>query len=309
MIKSKIYKSSYRIKLTACSEFCVGQLLLFDFGNDLIGYSDFLPLVSFGELSSEKQLENLKQGKESLRLSNARDLALQDAQARKNNQSLFKGLEIPLSHFLIEDLFSFSNSEDIRKFSHEFVKVKLKSTQRERQIQIVKKIHSKFSHIKWRLDFNGSLNFYDWKKWYQDLSFLESKIDFIEDPFISPSDFKKEGLSFFAEDWIQNPSSFIRIVKPLRDSVSQISAESRWKRVLFTHGFDHPLGQMANVFLAAQFYKKHPSLKETGGFKCFAYEDNDFCFRQDRSSHFKLPEGFGLGFQKELENQNWERVL
>ena len=306
--KTKIYVSSYKLKLKSYKKSHGGWLLLFDFGQSLIGYSDFLPWVSFGEDQGEKQLEDLKKGKESLRLKNAREIALQDAKARLDKRSLFEDIQIPPSHFLIEDIISFKDIEDVSKLGYEILKIKLNPYSLKDQIKKIKLIYSCFSSFKWRLDFNGKILTSKWNQYDEELDFLKSEIDFIEDPFPSPLDFKEYNSPLFAEDWIKNPFSSIRIIKSHRDAVNDLDL-SHLKRVIFTHSFDHPLGQVASAFVAAQFYKTYPHFRETGGFKCFAYEENDFLFPYDRSKDFTPPSGFGLGFQDVLDKQSWERWI
>ena len=308
----KIYVSPYKLNIKFSNQYRRGWLLLFDFGKDLIGYSDFLPWPSFGELSGEKQLQDLKIGKESSRLRRAKEQAFMDAKGRQEQRNLCYGLNLPSSHLLIEDLYSFKQKDDISNSLYKVVKVKLKPDEIKKQIQIIKEIHSSFPFLKWRFDFNGQLSSYLWRLWKKKFDFLEQQIDFIEDPFSSPLDFQLNSSPLFAEDWNANPYCFIRIAKPSRDSHSMLiknKAQSLWKRVVFTHSFDHPLGQVANIFYAAQFYKIYPSLKEIGGFKCLAYEENEFIIPQLSSTHFTPPSGFGFGFQNILSKQQWKKWI
>ena len=310
--KIKIYINSYKLNIKFSNQYRKGWLLLFDFGKDLIGYSDFLPWPSFGESSGEKQLQDLKIGKESFRLKTAKEQALQDAKGRQEQRNLCYGLNFPSSHLLIEDLYSFEQRDEISSSGYKVVKVKLKPEEIKKQIQMIKEIHSSFPFLKWRFDFNGQLSSHQWRLWKQEFDFLEQQIDLIEDPFSSSLDFQLNPSPLFAEDWNKNPYSSIRIAKPSRDSHSMLvknKAQSRWSRVVFTHSFDHPLGQVANIFYAAQFYKIYPSLQEIGGFQCLAYEENEFIIPQLSSSCFIPPSGFGFGFQNVLLKQQWKKWI
>ena len=65
----------------------------------------------------------------------------------------------------------------------------------------------------------------------------------------------------------------IKIVKPSRDCVSFLSRQQvffQWKRLVFTHSFDHPLGQAGAAFWAESFYKIRPCFFETGALACLS---------------------------------------
>ena len=306
----KVYISPYQLKTKYSSHIFKGCLLLFDFQKDLVGYSDFFPRNDLGDLCYETELENLKKGTESLAFMRARELAFQDAQARKDKRNLFYGLKIPESHLLINDISSFKEVEKISKFQYKILKAKLSFNKLKRQVQAIKEIHSFFPFLKWRLDFNGKLLLPQWKLWEKELHFLHNQIDFIEDPFFYSADFKRTSPPYFAEDWKKNPYSSIYIAKPSRYPYSFLIKQvvrSCWKRIVFTHNLNHPLGQVADVLCAAQFYYTQPHFAETGGFHCSLYEENDFTIPASQSATFAPPYGFGLGFEYVLNKQKWKR--
>ena len=270
----------------------------FDFGAGLIGYSDFLPWPLYGEKNLRLQLEEIQKGIFSQRFLIARRQAFLDAKARLEKRSLFFSLKVPASHFLIENLLEFQFPKNLYSFN--IIKVKLQNFKRAEQLKILKELNLMLKNVKWRLDLNQSL----WRKWESSLSFLKEKIDFIEDPQ-DPSD-----SALFAEDWSLRSSARIKIVKPSRDSLSCLARrQARWKRIVFTHSFDHPLGQVASTFWAGLFYKSYPCFFETGAFLNFQLEAIEGYEIESKGANFISPKAFGFGFSKALKNENWQRWL
>ena len=61
--KFQLFISKYQLKAkSSSSAFVEGCLLLFDFGEGLRGYSDFLPWPLYGEKTLSEQLEEIKHG-------------------------------------------------------------------------------------------------------------------------------------------------------------------------------------------------------------------------------------------------------
>ena len=307
--KIKLYISLYQLRFKNKKFWAFnpkGALLAFDFGSGLTGYSDFLPLPCFGEKPLFAQLKEAKEGRESFRFCLARENAWRDAHARSENRSLFYGLKFPLSHFLIEDILSFSNWEKIPLLEYEYVKVKLRPKDPEKQTQKLKFLISAMPRLKWRLDLGGG----GWPLWKNRLQFMEGRIDFIEDPFGAPSSGSDSRL--FAEDWLLNRAFSIKIAKPARDSLESLTkglAASRWKRVVFTHSLEHPLGQAASAFHGARFYQNHGFLFEAGAFKCLSFYEEIFCLNVNPDPVFRPPKGSGFGFGEALKRENWRRWL
>ena len=218
----KVYISPYQLELQRQKQRLQGTLLLFEFKPGLKGYSDFLPWPQFGEDILKDQLKNAKEGKESRRWICSKNIAFCDALARKERRSLFFGLKIPESHFLVEDISSFSQWSCIEKAGFKTIKIKAKGFDFQKELQHIKKIHEAYPHFKWRLDFNGSLNLKEWNVLKESLKFLWNNIEFIEDPFKTPEGFSKKEPSMFAEDWIENSQFPFRIVKPSRDSLNSL---------------------------------------------------------------------------------------
>ena len=284
------FKNSQKARLEGC-------LFLFDFGEGLKGYSDFLPWPSYGEKTLKEQLKDIQQEKFSSRFLIAKELAFLDAKARQEKRNLFFSLKIPPSHFLIENLSEFNFSKKILDFK--IIKVKLKPFKILEQVKVLKDLSLLLKNIKWRFDLNEN----SWKDWESHLSFLKDRIDFIEDP--------KEPIDFapLAEDWSRQSFSKIKIIKPARDSIVNLSQQaSHWKRIIFTHSFDHSLGQVSSAFWAGLFYKYYPQFFETGAFLNFQLETVKGYEIESRGSAFIKPKGFGFGFSQALKNENWQKM-
>lgn len=290
-LTTRVYISPYQLKLRKKEiKPLQGALLLFEFQSGLTGYSDFLPWPSFGERNLWKQLEDVKNGWESRRWICSKNIALLDALARKEKRNLFFGLNIPPSHFLIEDICSFSDWDQLEKSGFSTIKIKLKKQEIQKALPQMKKIHTRHPHWRWRLDFNGSLKIKQWSDLKESLEFLWDQIDFIEDPFPNCQGILKSKNNLFAEDWISNPYAAFRIVKPSRDSLSLLTKQipfHQWKGIVFTHSKETLLGQAATAYLAGQFYKIHPSFSQTGAFKSFSLKKDPWTFQEDISPVFK----------------------
>ena len=297
--KFHLFISKYQLKSKSSpDDFLEGCLFLFDFGKGLKGYSDFLPWPLYGEKTLSEQLKDIKRGSFSPRFLITREQAFIDAKARKEKRSLFFSLKIPASHFLIENLNDFVFTKKILDFK--VIKVKLKANRVLEQLERLKELDRMLKNVKWRFDLNGK----DWKPWSAPLSFLKNQIDFIEDPK-APAP-----RAFSAEDWILCPSSQIKIIKSSRDSVKDLANSwPRWKRIIFTHSFDHPLGQVISAFWAGLFYKYYPSFFETGAFISSAFERPKNYELQIKGDSLIAPAGFGFGFSKALKNENWRQWL
>lgn len=308
----KLYTSVYTLKSKNKSLFphsLEGCLLAFDFGSDLIGYSDFLPWPAFGEKTLFHQLNEIKQGVFSNRFFIAKQNALLDAQARSQKRNIFFGLKIPPSHFLIADLLNFNKLESILEKGFKTIKVKLKPYEINKQIEKLKILHFNLKNILWRLDLNGT----SWALWKNKLCFLKNHIDFIEDPCSDKGSREEKNQNLFAQDWLNSPHYQIKIVKPSRDRLDLLIKELaffRWKRLVFTHSFDHPLGQVASAFWAGVFYKNYNCFFETGAFRHFLLPgENSYPLNQSRGPGFSPPSGFGFGFSDSLKKEKWKRWL
>ena len=303
--KFKLYVSPYKLHFKNKHHSPLeGSLLAFDFGSDLTGYSDFLPWPNFGEANLSSQLKAMQEECFSNRFLIARHNAFLDAQARCQKRNLLFGLKLPSSHFLIDDLLHFKTEERVVEMGFQIVKVKLRPHKRNEQLDKLKSLYSGLKNIKWRLDLNGQR----WSLWKDKLNFIKKSLDFVEDPSSVP--IEKEDKNLLAQDWIPFSHFQIKIVKPSRDSAQSLLKElalSCWKRLIFTHSFDHPLGQTAAAFHAGIFYKNHPRFFETGALTHSLFQINSYPLHQ--GPDFVPPIGFGFGFSDSLKKEPWKRWL
>ena len=306
----KVYISPYQLEFKNGSGCLQGALLLFEFQSGLKGHGDLLPWPRFREKSLKDQLEDFKRGKESPRLVQLKKMAFCDALARKEKRSLFSGLKIPDSHFLIEDAASFSGWDQVGEAGYQILKAKIRPDNFQKQLKGLKKGRLALPHCLWRLDLNGSLNFQEWDSFKKSLQFLWNKIEFIEDPFKNPENFSGQDSHLFAEDWISFPRSAFRIVKPSRDSLDSLMQQipnRQWRGIIFTHSQETLLGQAATAWQAGTFYKNYPSFRRTGAFKCYSFKKHKWTLNEKSHPVFQPPSGFGLGYGSLLEKESWKR--
>ena len=307
-MKYKLYIRPYQIK--SKNRILDGSLLLFEFHNDLVGYADLLPHPQFYESTLFSQLNDLKnQNKTSLKLTLLKELAFQDALARKEGRNLFFGLNIPKSHFFIKSENDFKDIDQI--IEQGFCTIKMKCSCLK-DLKILPELHKTYPQIKWRLDFNSQFSVQSWTAIKKILKPLGDTLEFIEDPFINPEVFKQDGTKFFAIDWNKKTPGFIRIIKPSRDPVNlelNKLAQGLFKKLVFTHSGESFLGAAAAAYVAAKFYQKHPQLLSVCGLQPFEHDITGFQLKQHTSPYFSKPHGYGLGFQNILENQKWKRWL
>ena len=308
----KAYISPYELEFQRGGGNLQGALLMFEFQSDLRGFCDFLPRPRFGERSFQKQMADFKKGRLSCRLKILKDIALCDALARREKRSLFFSLKVPESHFLIEDKAPLSLWEEISKAGYKVIKVKLKSRSFQEQTASLRAVCQAFPHFRYRLDLNGRLKPGDWPYFRKSFKFLWNHIEFIEDPFDKPLSFVGDGADVFAQDWIVNPRSCIRVVKPSRDFLQRIIKDipaRPWKKIVFTHSQETLLGQAVTAWSAGVFYRKYPRFRAVGAFKCFSFKKSRWTSNGDRTPFFKPPAGFGLGFGYLLEKEPWIRWI
>lgn len=311
-IPFKLYISPYKLEWKHVKRApLTGCLLAFDFGSGSLGYSDFLPWQTFNEISLQDQLKNIKQARFSQRFLQAKQLAKIDSQARQNKKNLFFGLKVPDSHFLIEDILNFSQQAQKHLVEQNFkiIKLKLQTQNILKQVDQLKSLYKDLKLKTWRLDLQGKSS---WDIWADKLSFMKNNIDYIEDPIICKN-IKQKSTHLFAEDWTSSLTFKIKIFKATRDNFKKLTKDVtrfRWNRVIFTHSFDHPLGQAAAAYRAGFFYKIHSHFFETGAFKNLALCPLKY-YQQDHalSPEYKPAAGFGFGFDSALKKEKWIRHI
>ena len=190
-----------------------GALLLVEFAPGFAGYSDFLPWPRFGERSLREQLKGMKNGRFSARGFCALKTAFLDAKARVSKRSLFSGLKIPDSHFLITSPpVSWKEWEYPIRAGYKTIKLKFRGfadfLTALPQLQQTAEAHP---DLQWRLDFNGSLkSLKEWRALRRRLNFLQDRTEFfIEDPFppgaTAADRLSQKDRACIADDWTGAP--------------------------------------------------------------------------------------------------------
>ena len=190
-----------------------GALLLVEFAPGFAGYSDFLPWPRFGERSLREQLKGMKNGRFSARGFCALKTAFLDAKARAAKRSLFFGLKIPDSHFLITSPpVSWKGWEYPIRAGYKTIKLKFRGfadfLTALPQLQQTAEAHP---DLQWRLDFNGSLkSLKEWRALRRRLNFLQDRTEFfIEDPFppgaTAADRLSQKDRACIADDWTGAP--------------------------------------------------------------------------------------------------------
>lgn len=282
------------------------------------GYGCIQPWPELGDPSLEKCLEDLKGRRFWPIVKRALRCAEFDDAARTAEESLFEEMEVPRSH---ATLVSASHKELAKAIEAGFDTVKIKAGRdlvSERTF--LEEMTVEYPALKWRLDFNESL---DPETATQFLSELTPKaikaIDFIEDicPFSESvwSDLWKRFRVPLAVDRESAPhrkAAQWMVIKPAVDEPFLLAeaAVMNSQRAAMTSYMDHPLGQAFAAWEAARMGLIFPGLIGMCGVQTHhLFEKDAFVERLgDWKPEFKVPGGTGLGFDDELAALTWVRL-
>lgn len=255
------------------------------------GYCDVHPWPELGDLPLFKQLNLLKEGTLTPLTKQSLEFARLDAAARKKGRGLLEGVTVPQSHFLIKKLDQDTINLVHQAFDEGFRTFKVKlGKDLPKEITLIKPL-LELPQTRWRLDFNGSLcqEFLN-----ADLNF--DAIEFCEDPgldeFPLPVAWDREEVSHYQ----------YRIVKPAVDDWRSMRTN---KPLIFTTYLGHPLGQVADAYVAGVF-----QCKEVCGLLSHrVYAPNAFSECLSWSGpEWRSPEGTGFGFDHLLEGLSWQSL-
>lgn len=220
------------------------------------------------------------------------------------------------------------------------VKVKIGSDL-QRELETLNELFKRNSKITWRLDFNESLNFTEFLEFWKALNLnLQKQVQFCEDPVawnldhwqrlrdlgvpLAADRVLDRQLNFVGVPTVQRStvimqilelSSFI-VLKPAQRDCCSLLAQSFFqgflksaptKKIVVTSYLDHPIGIMHAYHEALKIYQIVPHyLCHCGLASMVAYEDTDFnIVRNIQTVKNSEANEFGVGFQQELERQNW----
>ena len=274
------------------------------FRDGLLGYADCHPWLEFGDAPIAGQKQSLLTRKLTPLSAQSLYFARLDAEARAERRSLFDGLIVPQSHYLVVDLYAVDLT---RAFS--LVKIKV-GNEPERELKKLKELAQMNPGCKWRLDFNSKLNKTSFFRFLENLSECLSLIDYCEDPFPFDAEGwdeaeKQFGVNLAADFETRNivggkylPQIFV--IKPAVQSTYPYFGKPR--RLVVTSYLDHPLGQATAAYTAAKV-----APHETAGLLSHCvYEENAFSAGLNQGCSFIAPSGTGFGFDHLLEGSAWQ---
>lgn len=302
-----------------------GALLKVMWPDKRVGYADIFPVKKFGDADIDTQLEALKQGKLSPLVEQSIWLAKRDATLRKNKQSAFAGMAKVKNHFLVTDIFSFTDSKMAEIRSSGFSTLKLKvGFDPEEEVKVISR-WLKQHPIMLRLDFNSKLKFDEYQVYMLNLHQTErARIEFVEDPFPWHPDGWKEVAKFAplavdneAEkiewDLLKSPAPFkVMIIKPARTDIEKAMAKVNQYglKMVVTSSMDHPVGVAHALHVAAEIKKFNPNtLIDCGCLTLRVYKPNEFATSiQVTGPYLAGIKGTGIGFDDLLEKTPWVKV-
>jgi len=299
-----------------------GALLRVIFEEGLEGFANLHPNPERGDFSLEKQLQLLAEGSPTLQTKISLKLAKIDAKARAQRKSLWKDLSIPLCHYLVTEPIGFSNSHLSDALEKGFRKFKVKTGRHlEEEVKILNQWAELLPEKSLRPDFNQSLSGNELQVFCKKVSkTLVKTIDFVEDP--TPGrpavwySYSKEipwAWDQHSEKVEEQSKGFeVTIIKPVIQDVDSIwpTLKKIGSRVVFTSYMDHPMGQLGACYVAAQFYKSHPQLREVCGLMSQSIFEKTPYQEALTTNGPKLipPDGGGIGFGDLLEKEPWKKL-
>lgn len=279
------------------------------------GYGCIHPWPELGDPSIDQCLKDLRGGAQRSIVRRALRCVEYDRVARVFEHSLFDEMEVPTSHATLPQ--HHSAQVDLAQ-THGFGCVKLKmSDSIASEAIFLNQMVREYTGLRWRLDFNESLDrstFLDFWKLLNDET--KQHLDFIEDPLPYSKSIWRElsqdaGVCFAVdkEASTQTESAKVMVIKPAVDEPFLLAeaALHHQQRVILTSYMDHPVGQVFAAWEAARLSLQFPGLVEVCGLQTHhLFEKNSFSEELGEwRPEFKVPSGYGLGFEDQLEALTW----
>jgi O-succinylbenzoate synthase len=281
------------------------------------GYGCIHPWPELGDPSLEKCLDDLKGRRFWPIVRRAMRCAEFDNAARTAEESLFEEMEIPRSHATLVK----ADKEELEAAVEAgFDTVKMKAGRDlPGETVFLETMVTAFPQLKWRLDFNESLDAETAESFLAGLSPQARKgIDFIEDicPF-SESAWEtlwkkyRVRLAVDRESGPHRKAAQVTVIKPAVDEPFLLgeAAAMNGQSVVMTSYMDHPLGQAFAAWEAGRTELIFPGLVGTCGLQTHHLFEKD-AFTEalgDWKPEFKLPGGTGLGFDEQLTELPWAK--
>ena len=289
-----------------------GALLRVETAGGAFGYADVHPWEELGDLPLGQQLSKLSQGETTNLTRASLAFAELDAIARTEGRSLWEGLIVPPSHFLLPGAADAVPGALERALTEGFTRFKLKvGGDRDAEERLLRSLAGVLADAggQLRLDYNERLTASAFAARFARLQDLLPALGFVEDPCpfnadVWPELSRQTGAEFaldraagshgaqFAGTLIHKPARF-----------GPESPRTSAGRVVVTTYLDHPLGQLGAAWVAA-----HLAPGETHGLVSHrAYARNAFSDLLGwHGPHLTLPGGTGFGFDDELARLDWK---
>ena len=282
------------------------------------GYGCIHPWPELGDPPLERCLADLAGERRWPIVRRALRCAEYDRAARNYEESLFEEMEVPESH---ATLATGDAAEVGLAVEAGFSTIKLKfGRDPVREAAFLDDMAAEYPKLKWRLDFNESLESEAVESFLSGMTETSRKaIDFIEDPCpFSETVWKAIYQKFrvrLALDHQSGPLSAgaqVMVVKPAIDEPFLLAegALANSQRVVMTSYMDHPVGQAFAAWEAARLGLQFPGLVGLCGLQTHhLFEPDAFSeMLGPWSPVFKAPEGMGLGFDDLLGELPWTRL-
>jgi len=282
------------------------------------GFGCIHPWPELGDPPLEKCLSDLAGERRWPIVRRAVRCAEYDRAARIYDHSLFEEMVVPLSH---ATLIKTDPAELTRAVVAGFSTIKLKTGRNPpAETQFLDAMTVEYPALKWRLDFNESLESGEATEYLLGLTAAtRAAIDFAEDPCpysdTSWWTLRRQTRVPLAVDREATPLSIaaqVMVVKPAIDEPFLLgeAAIRNNQRVVFTSYMDHPLGQRFAAWEAARLELQFPGRVGLCGLQTHhLFEPDAFAeMLGPWSPVFKVPDGNGLGFDDLLEELPWMRL-
>ena len=241
-----------------------------------------------------------------------------DRVARKFDHSLFEDMEVPTSH---ATLVKAEVAEVARAVAAGFTTIKLKTGRNVvADCQFLNAVARQFPTVKWRLDFNESLESAEAATFLLGLEVpTRAAIDFVEDPCPYAASAwhalyqqTRLRLAVDREATTLSAAAQVLVIKPAIDEPFLLAeaAVKHHQQVILTGYMDHPLGQVFAAWEAARLELQFPGLVGMCGLQTHHLFESDAFTEMlgPWSPVFQVPAGNGLGFDDLLEALPWKRL-
>jgi o-succinylbenzoate synthase len=282
------------------------------------GFGCIHPWPELGDPPLEKCLDDLKGRRFWPIVRRAMRCAEYDDAARSREESLFEEMEVPHSH---ATLVKADAGELDAAVAAGFTTVKMKAGRDVAGVaDFLERMRAAHPALKWRLDFNESLDVDAAGAFLAGLSPQARRaLDFIEDicPFSETAwealwKNHRVPLAVDRESAPHRKAAQFTVIKPAVDEPFLLSeaAAMNSQAVVMTSYMDHPLGQAFAAWEAARTELLFPGLVKTCGLQTHHLFEKD-AFTEllgEWKPEFTVPGGTGLGFDEQLADLAWVRL-